>query len=276
MNLRWDEQWARECVVEELPAGTRVEQNDDNSEPGMYDLKITYPDGRTAALEVTSAANPNALALGKLIYGQGRWIAPGITKAWWVDVLPTCNAKRLRKKLPALLSAFEAAGITEVDTDRLWERQPGTEPAKALDVVKARYMEATDYPGSIYLNIHFPMEMMGGFVPDNGNALAEWISGWCIDPARPDNLAKLAHSGEGERHLFVIVVGLGSEPFAVTDMLIRDSAPPPEIDPVLPDEVTHVWIMSTWGTGSGFRWAPDAGWLRFNKMTASTTTSPEA
>ena len=39
----------------------------------------------------------------------------------------------------------------------------------------------------------------------------------------------------------------------------------PDADPDLPPEVTHIWVVSTWDSGAGMRWAPDAGWSRFAK-----------
>ena len=64
-----------------------------------------------------------------------------------------------------------------------------------------------------------------------------------------------------ERHLFVIVPGLaGTAPFKVNDLLMRPSAPLSTAAPGLPDEMTHVWVMSTWSGGRGFRWYPNAGW----------------
>ena len=87
-----------------------------------------------------------------------------------------------------------------------------------------------------------------------------------VEPSRKDNLGKLGSSGAGERHLFVLVPGLYRVPFAVNDLLIEPDAPLPTTAPVLPPEVTHVWAMSTWDSGDGFRWSPDHGWARFAKV----------
>lgn len=79
-------------------------------------------------------------------------------------------------------------------------------------------------------------------------------------PSRSGNLTKLARAASDERHLFVIVPGLaGTAPFEVNDLLIRPGAPLPTATPSLAGEVTHVWVMSTWSEGRGFRWSPDAG-----------------
>ncbi|HEV2403775.1 MAG TPA: hypothetical protein VGS08_06280 [Candidatus Saccharimonadales bacterium] len=44
-----EEIWAQACIQRELPE-VLVEQYDDGSKPGMYDLKIIYPDGTIGAV----------------------------------------------------------------------------------------------------------------------------------------------------------------------------------------------------------------------------------
>ncbi len=66
VGLPEEEAWARDCLRVALP-GCAVEQHDDNSEAGMYDLTITYPDGAIGAVEVTAAADSQQLELWKLV-----------------------------------------------------------------------------------------------------------------------------------------------------------------------------------------------------------------
>jgi hypothetical protein len=66
--------------------------------------------------------------------------------------------------------------------------------------------------------------------------------------------------------MFVLVPGFTEAPFGVTDLLMRDNAPLPVDAPNLPTEVTHVWVASLWGSGSGFRWDPAGGWSAFAKL----------
>lgn len=76
--------------------------------------------------------------------------------------------------------------------------------------------------------------------------------------------AKLDRSGCTERHAFVWLRGFNTAPFGVTELLLRDlDGEVPESPPRLPDEVTDVWLLSTWDVGSGLRWSPDIGWKRF-------------
>lgn len=111
-----------------------------------------------------------------------------------------------------------------------------------------------------------PQGQMGGYSPLTGDPLARWLSEWVANPSRTDNLRKLESSGAPERHLFILVPGFDSGAFTVSDLLIVPGAPLPVIPPALPAEITHVWAMSTWDSGDGFRWSPDGDWERFVKV----------
>ena len=69
----------------------------------------------------------------------------------------------------------------------------------------------------------------------------------------------------------VILAGSSTAPFAVSDILMRMEAPTPTQPPQLPPEVTDVWLMSTWRTGTGFRWNPEPGWSAFEKLAGSAS-----
>jgi hypothetical protein len=109
------------------------------------------------------------------------------------------------------------------------------------------------------------VERVGGYSPDTGDALAEWLGEFLNDPDRADVRRKLRESGAVEKHAFVIAAGFAPVPFSVTDLLLRDDAPLPTTDPTLPSEVSHVWAASSWATGAVFSWSPSSGWRRFEK-----------
>lgn len=90
-----------------------------------------------------------------------------------------------------------------------------------------------------------PMEQMGGYAPPTGDPLAAWLGDWANEPCRSDNISKLQSGDATMRHLFILVRGFASAPFAVIDLLIWPNAPIPTIPPVLPAGLTEAWVMST-------------------------------
>ena len=264
-QLSGEELWAQACIQQELP-GLPVEQHDDGYKPSMYDLQITYPDGSIGAVEVTAAADAQQLELWKVVGGRGkRWIEPGLTGGWQVRILLSTRGKKLLSQLPGLLRDLEHTGIRVLRGDNSSSDRRSA-LAGQLGIVQLK-QGPTAHPGSIYvMPPDKPLEEVGGFSPVNGDPLAKWLSEWIVESSREDNLRKLADSGAGERHLFVLLPGFNRAPFAVNDLLMEPSAPLPAIPPSLPAAVTHIWTMSMWDSGNGFRWAPDTSWTRFVKV----------
>lgn len=124
----------------------------------------------------------------------------------------------------------------------------------------------TNFSGSIYITLTLPAERTGGAVASTGDAIAHWIGTWLARPEQADNLRKLRSAEGAERHVFVLLRGFTTASFAVVDPLMRSGGPLPTVDPELPSPVTHVWVMSTWSAGDGFRWSADSGWIRFAKV----------
>src|SRR4051794_14980943 len=93
---RPEEQWVQRVLALALPYAV-VGQHDDGSAAGMYDIDVEYPDGRTAAVEVTAAAHPEALALWRLI-SKEKWIERTLRGGWAVNVIPSANYKLLRER----------------------------------------------------------------------------------------------------------------------------------------------------------------------------------
>ena len=261
--LRPEEEWARRMMTHAL--GVPVLQHDDGSLVRMHDLDVVY-DGESAAVEVTSAADGESIALWNLMNGRNeRWVVDELQGGWMVSLEPSARAKRLKAELPRLLGELEASDLTELRPRRASVRGHLAEMARELGVASAG-QSGTDFPGSIYITIKLPTERAGGFVADTGDALAIWVAEFLNAPKRRDVLDKLAGSGSSARHAFIILPGFAEAPFGVTDLLMRDGAPLPLVGPQLPEEVTHVWLVSGWASGRGFRWCRASGWDFFDKL----------
>ncbi len=266
-ELRSEEQVVAATIAATL--GLRVEQHDDGSRSSMHDLNIMTADHGQAAVEVTAAADPDSIQLWKLINGrQGRWTEPNLQGGWMLYLKPTARAKRLLTELPAFLRELEGRGITGIADQ--WHRQEVAASvegrARALGILSGR-QSGTDFPGSIYLTIEQPGERTGGVVDSTGSAVTGWVCDFLMDPHQSDVLDKLARSGASERHVFILVPSFSTAPLGVMDMLWRDKDDVvPTLSPELPQQVTHVWLMTFWNVGSGLRWSPDQHWKRFERQ----------
>lgn len=265
-GLRPEEEWARAMIRQAL--AVPVEQHDDGSQAGMYDLDILHNDQLPAAVEITAAADAAAIELWNLMNGDhGRWQVSGLRGGWMVTLDPKARANRLRRELPGLLIQLEHLEVREIRPRRR-RTGPLDGLARELGITDASQSD-TRYPGSIYITLQLPAERSGGFLADTGNALAAWVGDFLRDPDQRDVREKLVRSGASERHAFVLLPGFTAAPFSVSYLLMREGAPLPVERPQLPPEVTHVWAVSTWSTGVGFRWCPDGGWTMFDKTIGS-------
>ncbi len=266
-ELRGEEKVVAATIAATL--GLRVEQHDDGSRPGMHDLNIMTAEGGPAAVEVTAAADPDSIQLWKLVNGRDeRWTVPNLQGGWMLHLRPTARAMRLLSELPAFLEELEGKGVTEIPSQRRRQEMPESMEGRArvLGIVSGN-QSGTDFPGSIYLTIERSPERTGGVVDSTGSAVPDWVRDFLLDPHRSDVLGKLARSGATERHAFILVPGFSIAPFGVVDMLWREEDDVvPTRSPHLPDQVTHVWLMSFWTIGSGLRWSPDCGWERFERQ----------
>ncbi|MEJ5913127.1 hypothetical protein [Pseudokineococcus sp. 1T1Z-3] len=273
-RLRVEERIAADSIGATL--GTVVEQHDDGSRPSMHDLAFTTSDGTTAAVEVTAAADSNSIELWKLVNGSDeRWIVPGLHGGWIVALQPNARANRLIRDLPDLLLELEARGITSVRPLPWGPTTPADKRAQSLGIVSGDQGD-TAFPGSIYLTIERASELTGGIRDAGGAQVAPWVRDFLTAPSQADVLVKLERSGADQRHAFIVLPGFTTAPFAVVDMLMREiDEVAPTTRLVLPDQVTHVWLMTSWVVGSGLRWSPEGGWSRFRRQFDAHEARPD-
>jgi hypothetical protein len=259
---RAEELWAAGCLQAALP-GVVVGHHDRNLGP-QHDFDLSRAGGVTfGAVEVTAAADGVYVESWKIVDSRALWQDSRLAGGWKVYVRPdrkARNVKAIQTKLPPALQALEHAGRTVVH-----RRAPAGDPLhdtmRQLGVTWA-YQAPTNFAGSIYVMPDLPADRAGTFMPDTGDALPTWIDAVVTDPDQDHNLRKLASSGAPEKHLFLLVPGIvTTAPMSVTDVLMRGVTP--ARPPTLPAAVTHVWVMSDWRAGNGFRWDPTDGWLAF-------------
>ena len=232
----------------------------------MYDLKIVYPDRSIGAVEVTAATDGTRIGLWREVRKRSLIRQElDLIGGWLVRVVRSARARDLDRHMVGLLRQLEHDGRTAVRGVK-GSTDPLEALAASLGVIEA-VQSATDRRGSIYvMPPEDSVEQMGGYAPPTGDPLAVWLGDWTNEPSRSDNVYKLRSADATERHLFILVPGFTAAPFTVIDLLFSPGAPVPTIPPPLPAGVTHVWVMSTWDSGDGFRWSPDTSWTRFRKL----------
>jgi hypothetical protein len=261
-GLRPEEEWVRKILQAAL--AVPVEQHDDQSMPGMYDLRILYPDGSAGAVEVTATADGEMIAFSRAIDWEA-WDVAELRGVWAVWAAASARVKtRLKNELPLVLGTFEMAGVRRFSPD-FTPGVPGAALAADLGVMHA-HRGGTRSPGRIHLSVDLPFERASGFVPTTGDPLAEWVTTFLASPRCEDVRRKLRESGTRETHVFVLIPGLVADaPFAVIELVMQDDAPLPLVDPEVPTEISNVWASTPGQTGTVFRWSPAAGWSTFGK-----------
>jgi hypothetical protein len=137
------------CIEHELSLA-EVRQYDDGSQPSMYDLKITYPDGEVAAVEITSATDEQQIRIRKSTRGRtGRWQEPSLAGGWVIRVSAPQVPKYFNKQLSGLLLTLEQTGQVAIRGDKS-SSDPLTALAGDLGILEASQWR-TAHPGSIYV-----------------------------------------------------------------------------------------------------------------------------
>jgi hypothetical protein len=103
-----DEEIARRIVRHALPNVTVIEY-DDGSLDGMVDALITYPDGRTADLEIVGDHDRAYRVVSERLTREGQVVdAPTLKYSWRITVEDTAPIRELRNEIVDLLKFIEA------------------------------------------------------------------------------------------------------------------------------------------------------------------------
>jgi hypothetical protein len=252
-----EEEWARRIVEKEL--GRSVELHDDNSKPGMYDLRIGPPDAPDLALECVGAIDPIRTETWNVSQAEGL-LDLALRGDWVIVHTPGARIKAIKKRLEPLLQELEDRGLRNVPVNLAlnWDSPVVYEELDSLNITRAYCYRL---PGTGKVSLMMPG--IGGAPDSQGSAVPEWISEFLSDPAREDVLLKLQRSGAPARHAFVIV-SLGGAAWPVEYYLTGALGQLPAEAPRLPQPVTGVWIVSELGQRDqkGLRWDGSA-WRRF-------------
>lgn len=274
------EAWASSVVAAALGVDLAFVDTD-----GRVDYKFTDPDGRSAALEVTTMTD-RKLKGSVAAYARTRNSAgplASLTSCWTVALDERdATFKGVEGRLEPHLTAFEAAGlqpglwVTPRDvraTFRGTELAAGVEASTVeLERETARQLirwtpgmceEDAARRGPHWHGIQ--ISTAGEFAEVGTDVALEAIERFVRD--HPDNLRKLADSGANVKHLFIrldeessVSVSHSVSRFAGPLVDGRDYFGPPTRPPDMPKQVDELWVVYE-VEGEGWHWG-DGHWER--------------
>lgn len=216
---------------------------------GQHDFDLEYPDGRTAAVEVTTSTDQDyrriEAAMTDARKGGMEISATLCQKRWVIHPFKHARINTIRDRADALLAPIEDSGV-EFFTS-LSDAADSPHIARILTElhVEGGFVIDAKGPGAIFLS--YPTQ--GGFL-----AQSDVTHAVEREALKPDNRRKLRQSGASERHLFVHVDHRNMEAWTALNDL------PPNGGPELPDEITHVWAAASMREPARYTlWASSAG-----------------
>jgi hypothetical protein len=241
-----DEEWARLILEKELKRDVAL--NDDNSKPGMYDLRVGPADAPEVAVECVAAVDPILTETWNRGPAKGP-LELALRGDWSLTLTPSARVNSIKQRVEPLLRELEDRGLRDVPLNYLLKQYDSAlfEKLKSLDITRA-YCFRLPGTGKVYL---FLMPISGA-EDSQGAALPEWVGEFLRNSDRQDVLCKLQRSGATDRQAFVFVT-FGGALLPVQYYLMRGLDQLPREAPDLPPPVTGVWIVSQFGQ-RGLRW----------------------
>ncbi len=230
--------------------GQRVEPYDHSGRQGAVDGIVTYADGRTAAVEVTSTGPAVRRQLEALLAADRfRWPCR-CTWRWTLSIDDPKEIPKAKAVLQEVVDACEAAGVSrphqlsyevlDVDADLQWAADSSVlfngSSMLGPNVAPDGSTFAWVHPGSI-----------GGFPGEDGFATlgAELGTVLTTEPVSK-RVEKVSGAEADERHLMV-GVNLTAFSFPVISALMDEDTQPSSPPTGLPDAVTHLWLIPQYG-----------------------------
>lgn len=150
-NLKSQEEAVLAVGVAEAVGATAVE-NDVAGRQGVVDALLRYPDGRCAALEVTSHAGDGIRQRnGELAKRGSKLISPG-QWTWTAQFISVRHLPEFEERVSRLVLHCESAGITDPNRLQSWEVEDGSDLAWLLTTdIKLWGHPKRSRPGKIFL-----------------------------------------------------------------------------------------------------------------------------
>jgi hypothetical protein len=237
-----------------------VSRHDDGSKPSMYDLTLTWPDKRKAAMEVTRSTDELLMTIWGGINHRALLAARLTAHSWTVFLDRATKMRKAQARIDEHLASIEAEDLVRFGPVHLSTSPAARTLWKDLRISRGfvydRRRSAAGEP-LIALMPPAPPQMT------SASAVQEEVE---RQASLPDNVDKLERSGKGERHLFIWIDMLHPAWRAL-------AGPLPGVGPSLPKAVTTVWVanesLDDQGTSMWWTvWRADraSGWARLGMM----------
>ncbi len=222
------------------------------------DAILHYPDGRTAALEVSSIGPDDEAAITNYLGHRGHYKSiAGLNRRWLVQIPRDFHPADMRK-IDIVLPWCEARGAEHLselagycaEVDDLLRQ--GVR-ANAVTNAAGRM----DPAGS---RVYFVLPAMGGFSGRGLASLPDELAEALRTPKIQSKIRKLAASGLEERHL-LLIVRPSAFSWPVYDGLAF-GGPLPTETPLLSDGLSQVWLLTGLQAGGVVRGISGRGWYR--------------
>lgn len=259
------EEWARRIVEKQLKRTVVI--NDDGSRASMYDLRVGSVDSPEVAIECVRAVDAVFTETWNVGPAKGP-LKSALKGNWGVEIEDSAQVKEIKQHAELLLRQLEDRGINDASADWWLELHEDVlfEQLKSLGISRVLC-----YTPQGEGKINLWMQGIGGAVDQDGEAVSKWVGGFLNKPACNDVRLKLLLSGALVRAVFVIV-NLKGAPWSVESYLTGELNHLPRHQPVLPQEITGVWVVS--GVGEkGILWDGSI-WHRFAARGKGIETDP--
>jgi hypothetical protein len=197
-----------------------------------YDFDLRYPNGEVAAVEATSSMDQTRMQTSARIFNKkkgGSHINPVSCKKSW-RIYPLCNEiRKIREKADEYLARLEAEGLEEFDIDRMHG---------SPECVRKICVDLNLRSGMVFGSTGVqPVISITGIL--GSSAVDATTATEAGEKEAEANKEKLGKAQTNERHIVVYIHQVNSSPFAAFTGL-----EPPSVLPNLPDEITHIWLVT--------------------------------
>jgi hypothetical protein len=232
---------------------------------GWHDFEADLPDGRTAAIEVTSEVDPARRSQASEVRRRGisTFSLPGSTLRWLVGLASGTRVRPLTESvLGNLLHDLQVEG-RQTAQDIGDYRDPFVARLRGLGIESVFAAKAkAGREGTVMVR----PGTYGGLGWDS-ETIDSWLSELITSERGRNKLAKLRRANVTQRHLVIVLdpfspAGMGI-PLALTARDERGAAEYGMPSFVPPEPLTHMWLMSMVDAWDGLMWTLGDGWRVF-------------